>query len=253
MKVIIRSYSRYKKIACFPSPWKSNEYLLKRVSCALSLMIIYCITVTIINQIANIRSFNIYLVCLMGTEATDQNVLYNLLTVLLPIITLIFITCLLDFYSILWFRKQKTRVEPETERNSEDGDEIKCMPFIDDIPLKATMLSTIFLILVLTVYIVLGIKGIRPLEKYLIVIMITRINDTLRNPMIAICTFKINDYNRQRNADEERERNRQKEVQLALKRRQERKAQKEKSDHFQATSQLGSTQLEMRELPNVDC
>ena len=162
----------------------------------------------------------------MGTEATDQNVLYNLLTVLLPIITLIFITCLLDFYSILWFRKQKTRVEPESERNSEDGDEIKCMPFIDDIPLKATMLSTIFLILVLAVYVVLGIKDIRPLEKYLIVIMITRVNDTLRNPMIAICTFKINNDNRQRNANEERERKRQKEVQLALKRRQERKAQK---------------------------
>ena len=247
-------YSRYKKIACFPSPWKSNEYLLKRVSCALFLMIIYCITVTIINQMTNIRSFNIYLVCLMGTEATEQNVLYNLLTVLLPIITLIFITCLLDFYSMFWFRKQKTRVEPEIKRNSEDGDETKCMPFIDDIPLKATVLSTIFLILVLTVYIVLGIKDIRPLEKYLIVIMITRVNDTLRNPMIAICTFKINDDNRrQRNANEEREQNRQKEVQLALKRRQERKAQKSKRNQFRATSRLGSNQLQMRELPNVEC
>ena len=189
----------------------------------------------------------------MGTEATDQNVLYNLLTVLLPIITLIFITCLLDFYSILWFRKQKTRVEPESERNSKDGDEIKCMPFIDDIPLKATMLSTTFLILVLAVYIVLGIKDIRPLEKYLIVIMITRVNDTLRNPMIAICTFKINDDNRQRNDNEERKRKRQKEVQLALKRRQERKAQKSKNDNFRATSQLSLNQLEMRELPNSDC
>ena len=190
----------------------------------------------------------------MGTKVTEQNVLYNLLTVLLPICTLIFITCLLDFYSILWFRKRKTRVEPEIERISEEGDEIKCMPFIYDIPLKATMLSTIFLILFLAVYIVLGIKDIRPLEKYLIVIMITRINDTLRNPMIAICTFKINDDNRrQRNANEEREQNRQKEVQLALKRRQERKAQKSKRNQFRATSRLGSNQLQMRELPSVDC
>ena len=247
-------YSRYKKIAYFPSPWKSNEFLLKRVSCALLLMIIYCITVAIINQTANIRSFNIYLVCLMGTKVTEQNVLYNLLTVLLPIFTLIFITCLLDFYSILWFRKRKTRVEPEIERISEEGDEIKCMPFIYDIPLKATMLSTIFLILFLAVYIVLGIKDILPLEKYLIVIMITRINDTLRNPMIAICTFKINDDNRrQRNANEEREQNRQKEVRLALKRRQERKSQKSKRNQFRATSRLGSNQLQMRELPSVDC
>ena len=126
------------------------------------------------------------------------------------------------------------------------------MPFIDDIPLKATLLSTIFLILVLAVYIILGMRDIGPLEKYLAVILITRVNDTLRNPMIAVCTFKINDDNRQQNADEERERKRQKEIQLALKRREERRAMRQAFSN-RADSRLNSEQVEMKELPKVEC
>ena len=56
-------------------------------------------------------------------------------------------------------------------------------------------------------------------------VIMTKVYDTLQNPLIATCSFKINDENRQRNVDEERERKRQKEVQDALKRRAERKSQ----------------------------
>ena len=67
----------------------------------------------------------------------------------------------------------------------------------------------------------MGIQKLDPLEKYFFVIILTRIQDTLRNPLIAKFLFNINDENRQRNALEERERNQQREIQDALKRRQE--------------------------------
>ena len=62
---------------------------------------------------------------------------------------------------------------------------------------------------------VMGIEIIDPLEKYLFVIILTRIQDTLRNPLIAKFLFNINDLNRQRDALVEREINRQKEIQDA--------------------------------------
>ena len=43
----------------------------------------------------------------------------------------------------------------------------------------------------------------------------------LRNPLVAIFTFKINDATRQKNAEEERKRKREFEIQDALKRRKE--------------------------------
>ena len=73
---------------------------------------------------------------------------------------------------------------------------------------------------------VMGIEIIDPLEKYLFVIILTRIQDTLRNPLIAKFLFNINDLNRQRDALVEREINRQKEIQDALKRRRARQKNK---------------------------
>ena len=48
--------------------------------------------------------------------------------------------------------------------------------------------------------------------------MLTRLNDAIRNPLIAKCAFRINDSN----AAEDRERKRQLVIEDALKRRHER-------------------------------
>ena len=220
---------------------------------ALVSTIIYCIAITLINQLFEIRSYNIYLVCLMGlmgTKSIEQNFLYIQLTILLPMMTLVFITCLIDFYCIVWYRKQTNlRTDQENERNSNT---VNCMPFINDIPIKATLLSTIFLVLVLAVFIILGIRDIGRLENYLAVILITRINDTLRNPMVAICTFRINDDNRaQQNAEVERERRRQEVIQLALKRRQQRESKRQGNTRAKSKSGF-SEDLETKEVPKVE-
>ena len=60
----------------------------------------------------------------------------------------------------------------------------------------------------------------------------TRINDILRNPLVAIYTFKINEETRRKNADKERERKRQIEIQDAVNRRKERQ-QERQSENIQ--------------------
>ena len=78
LKINTFFFDRYKKIVVFPGLWKSNKYLLKPSS-----TIIYCIAITLINQLFEIRSYNIYLVCLMGlmgTKSIEQNFLYIQLT-----------------------------------------------------------------------------------------------------------------------------------------------------------------------------
>ena len=58
-------------------------------------------------------------------------------------------------------------------------------------------------------------------RKYLVATIGAQWYKILRNPLVAVFTFKINDATRQKNADEERNRKRDFEIQDALKRRKE--------------------------------
>ena len=95
-----------------------------------------------------------------------------------------------------------------------------------EIPLRATIISTLLFFLYIFAYTVNGVEKLDPLEKFFFVVTLTRIQDTSRNPLIAKFLFNINDQNRRRNDLEERERNRQKEITDALKRRQQRQEAK---------------------------
>ena len=81
-------------------------------------------------------------------------------------------------------------------------------------------------------YIIIGLKCIQPLEKYLWVVIICRLNDILRNPLLTKFAFKVNDDNRHRNTELERERKRQLEIEDALKRRLERNAKAKRKYGF---------------------
>ena len=73
---------------------------------------------------------------------------------------------------------------------------------------------------------------IEPLEKYLIAILSYRFNDVIRSPLIATCTFKINNENMRRNRARQREINRQKEIHSALNKRRERKGKMIEMEEF---------------------
>ena len=209
------SYIKFSKL--FLCPIKSFKTIMKQAYIALTLVIIYGLILTSLNTHFGLNIFNIYSVCLSAKEASESNVTLNLITVLVPIALLVIGTISLDFFIFVWLHHRKTRVQQENQSNLQN------VSFIHDIPLRASLISTIPFIPILIIYASLGLKNVPPLEKYLIAIIMTKVYDTLQNPLIATCSFKINDENRQRNVDEERERKRQKEVQDALKRRAERK------------------------------
>ena len=75
----------------------------------------------------------------------------------------------------------------------------------------------------------LSSQNIQPQEKYLVATIGAQLYKILRNPLVAIFTFKINDATRQKDADEERKRKQEIEIQDALKRR---KKLREKSQNL---------------------
>ena len=75
----------------------------------------------------------------------------------------------------------------------------------------------------------LSSRNIQPQEKYLVATIGAQWYKILRNPLVAVFTFKINDATRQKNADEERNRKRDFEIQDALKRLKRRKELRQQS------------------------
>ena len=204
---------RYKKISRIENNWLSNKQLVKASSIILTLFLFYGLVMTFINAYLKLRSYNIYSVCLEGHKAQMNTLVFNIFSVMLPIATLTLATTFMDFSCYFWLQK--------TDNHHHE----KCHGcVITDIPIRATVISTYLLLPYLLVYLVLS-SQLQPVDKYLVAIVGTRINDTLRNPLVATCTFKINDETRQKNAETERERKRQKEIQDALDRRKERQSE----------------------------
>ena len=178
------------------------------------------------------------------------------MTVLIPVIVSVIISCVMDLSCFVFIQHQRlsttsnlinldnlteqpnVSVSPNnifnlfSKKSSVHPTPPNLNPQVNtmEIPLRATIISTLLFIPYITAYAVMGIEKLDPLEKYFFVIILTRIQDTLRNPLIVKFLFNINDLNRQRNALEERERNQQREIQDALKRRQLRQEAKMTND-----------------------
>ena len=119
-------------------------------------------------------------------------------------------TSIMDLSSYRWLQKRDNK-SLETRRG--------CCK--EDIPLRATavyyFLHAVFTIIFFCIF---ALK-VTPLEKYLIVNVLVKIDNILRNPLTVVFAFKINDSTRQKNAAKERERRRNTEIQHALSRRME--------------------------------
>ena len=196
--------------------WRSNRQLLKGSSYILTGGIIYSSTVIAINSIFNLRAFNIYSICLEKDEAKNNNPILVLIFIMLPLMTLICVTCTMDFTCLIWLAN-RTRVNPDPDNDTNVG----CINVMDEIPLRATMINTLLLIPYILSSVAISKSNITPMEKYLIATLSYRFNDIIRSPLIVTCTFKVNNDNRARH----REIRRQKEIQAALKRRWERRLQ----------------------------
>ena len=94
----------------------------------------------------------------------------------------------------------------------------------NNIPIHASVICSLLFIFHIAGFVVVGAQMVQPIEKYLLVIVLTRLNDAIRNPLIATCAFRINDSNaaEDRERKRHRERKRQLVIEDALKRRHER-------------------------------
>ena len=111
--------------------------------------------------------------------------IFNILTVLMPIIIVVIITCIMDYSCYLWLHRVH------------HNEEIQGCVF-SDIPLRATLISTHLFLVGIVVYSVLSSQNILPPEKYLVALIGSQLEKILWNPLVAIFTFKINDATRQK-------------------------------------------------------
>ena len=216
--ILIEFYFRYKRVSYArvnnAGDWRSNQQLLKDSSYVLTGGVMYALTVISINSIFNLRAFNIYSICLEREEAKNNNPILTLIFIMLPLITLISVTCTMDFTCLIWLTNRRLAINPNN-----DNINVGCINVIDEIPLRATMINTLILIPYIITSVVISQANVTPIEKYLIALLSMRFNDIVRSPLIVTCTFKVNNDNRAIN----REIRRQKEIQAALKRRWERR------------------------------
>ena len=200
------SFIRYKRITNVPNTWKSNEELIRKSNFAFLFMVIYGVSITFLNSYFELKSYNNYTVCLEGPQAKINNVTFNVLTVLAPLMIYVIVTSALDISSYL---KLQNSVGPMEDYQS--------CTFNADIPLRASLFDTHLLMLYFSVYIILGANNVQPLEKYLVAVIGIRIKDIVRNPLILTYALKRSEEIRERfAAQEDREKRRQKEIFKAI-------------------------------------
>ena len=174
--------------------------------------------ITFCNSYFELKSYNIYTVCLEGPQAKINNVTFNIVTILVPLLAYVIVVSILD---ILSYKRLQSSVGPMEDYQS--------CTFNADIPLRASLFDSHLLMLYFLVYIVMGANNVGPLDKYLVAVIGIRIKDMIRNPLILTYAFKRSEEIRERfAAQEDREKRRQKEIFKAILKKTERKRMKGK-------------------------
>ena len=123
---------------------------------------------------------------------------------------------------------QKNQIQPSNENLvpefSQQNNETR--KIIDEMPIRSSLINTLFLFQYIFVIIFIGYIGrtlkFQKLEIRSFISIPYWTMSIFRTWLVVTLTFKKNDANRQRNADEEREQLRQIEIQEALRKRQTR-------------------------------
>ena len=207
LKKSVSYVSRYKKVKDIENRWYTNKQLVKASYVAFGLLLLYGVICTFINSHFELQSYNIYNVCLHGENAKKNKILFNCLTIMLPVVIMVIAAGVVDLLSYFWLQKRENNSRREYIKN--------------DIPLRATAISTSLHAIFIFVFVILGIQKVQPIDKYLIATVLIRIDNILRNPLTAVFfTFTINDETRRENVAKERERKRQAVIQDALRQRE---------------------------------
>ena len=158
-----------------------------------------------------------------GLTLTGVLVLGFILIAILSSVTLDLFT-LCNLWTLESNMANTTQIQPEVElprTNQAAESHILERNILDEIPLRSSLINTIFLLLYIFIVVALGVIGrnFSKQENQTLLKIPYLIISIFRSLLVATLTFKKNDSNRQRNASEERERLRNVEIQFAMQNR----------------------------------
>eukprot|EP00093_Oithona_nana_P010818 10818.XXX_532590_533825_1 [CDS] Oithona nana genome sequencing. len=151
MSFIMISFIRYKKVKDIENRWYTNKQLVKASYVAFGLLLLYGVICTFINSHFELQSYNIYNVCLHGENAKKNKILFNCLTIMLPVVIMVIAAGVVDLLSYFWLQKRENNSRREYIKN--------------DIPLRATAISTSLHAIFIFVFVILGIQKVQPIDK----------------------------------------------------------------------------------------
>ena len=117
---------------------------------------------------------------------------------------------------------EKADIIAEPIYNDQPEDKVKMV--INDLPVRSTLLNTLFLVPYIIIIATLGniSDDFSTKDKSYILGLPFLVLTIGRTWFVATCTFKVNDSNRQKDANIERERNRAQEIKEALEKKRQR-------------------------------
>ena len=231
-------FFRFCKLKNPQSGWKPNAYILQIIKWSVSGAYIYVFGLAISSVVFHHGGFiNNFYVCVKEEPHQYKTGLSLTASVVLGALLLsILFSVALDIFSLwrLWkIEAQRSfirdHVQPVFHSVSIATINVDTnfpeRKIIDEIPIRSSLINTLFLLCYLLMITSVGIIGrnFSKQENRALIGLPHHVMTIFRTWLVATLTFKKNDANRQRNANEERERLRQIEIREAIRKRRARR------------------------------
>ena len=215
------------------SGWKSNSFILKMIACYVTFTYILVLLLAIYSLVFNRAFISQFDICFKEDKPLYQGELFVIgCLVVGSLLLAIVLSVALDIFG-LWKLQQIEKNQPNQEQKSVGPHQVQ--PYvpptqssrvpdrriIDEMPIRSSLINTLFLIPYLFIIIGMLILGrdFKKKEKRLLMAIPYLVISIFRTLLVATLTFRKNGANRQRNADEEREQLRMIEIEDALRKR----------------------------------
>lgn len=223
------SFSSFKRLSLnAPNGWKSEATIIKYVKVIFLCLILYETFLQVLNVILDLKMLHVYNICI--DSGAEHHTLLNGIFFSLPLLITVSVTTILDLrcYFII---KNHSNVT-------------------DDLSLRTSIVSICLLFLyIIGIAFVLNFFGLNQSTKYYAVMSISIFLSIVRNPIILLVTFRVNELNRHVDEMEEREHNRQIEINFALQKREERNQLKKEQNQLQMIPTISKS----IELTPIEC
>ena len=197
---------RYKRLSLnSPNGWKNEITLISYVKTIFICLILYHYATQIINVTFDLKIFNVYNICIGSKDEHHPSL--NGILIMFPMMIVVLITAALDIKCYIIVKNHSN--------------------VVDDLSLRTSIVSiSLMFPYIFGSLVILNLFDLDNLSRYFVVMFICVFLSIIRNPIILLFTFRVNERNRQVDLMEEREKKRQIEINFALKKREEQRQAK---------------------------